>query len=336
MAQVRTFVDPNPADPDRVEVVFLNETGEPQSFEPPAVVAAAGEAGRELIRSDDGPSDRFTIPPRGFVKLVYVRRDLQWPGAAATVSSAHADAPDPGPGTAPDRERIRSTLANLESHEPSFFIAGGASDSVKVQFSFAVPLADLGPTTFRFAYTQTMMWALELPSGPFTATTYSPEGFFTIPLGVGRRPLELELGARHDSTGEAGRSSRDVNRAFARLSIPIALGDDWSLRAEPMAWFYFFTEGFPPARGIEDYWGYASLRMVLEQEGGLQLAGTARGSLDTGFAAAEINASYPIHSLGRGWPRIYLFGQLFSGYGESLLGYDEERTRLRFGIGFSR
>lgn len=223
-----------------------------------------------------------------------------------------------------------------------YVIYGDASDRVKIQFSFGVPLyADGRGNVLRFAYTQTMLWAVEQPSGPFTATTYSPQLSYTTSLRAGNALIDVTAGVAHDSTGEGvprrgeRNRSRDVNRLFARLNAKMSIGRGWSLQVAPSAYVYALSKGLG-ADDISDYWGYGSAEISIEQDRRLKLSTRVRGNLITGKGAAELNASYPLQLMQDRAPPLFLFGQVFTGYGESLLRYDEKRTRFRVGVAFVR
>jgi outer membrane phospholipase A len=220
----------------------------------------------------------------------------------------------------------------LHPYAPTYGVMGGGDAGAKLQFSFDFRLLghDAGPHV-DFAYTQTIFWALDRPSGPIRATGYSPELFVDVPLGGN---AVVGGGYRHDSNGGGPTNSIDVNRVFVRAAKAFDLGDGWRVDLTPMAWFYFGDQGIAP--DIDRYWGYTSLGVSLGQRGGLKLAVTARGNPGTGKGSAEAFLSYPLARISDALPHLYLFGQAYTGYGEAMIDYNKRATHLRAGIAFTR
>ena len=223
-------------------------------------------------------------------------------------------------------------LDRLHAYSPTYGVIGTGDAGTKVQLSFDFRLlgrAD-GPH-LDFAYTQTMLWATDRPSGPIRATTYSPELFVDVPLNDS---TVIGGGYRHDSNGGGPTNSVDVNRVFVRAARSFDLGNDWRAEVTPMAWFYFGYRGL--ATDIDRYWGYTSLGLSLGQQGGVKLALTARGNPGTGKGSAEAYLSFPLARISDALPHLYLFGQAYTGYGEALIDYNRSATHLRAGIAFTR
>jgi phospholipase A1/A2 len=222
-------------------------------------------------------------------------------------------------------------LDRFTAYEPIYGAIGVGDAGTKLQVSFALrPFGSTGALShFRFAYTQTMFWATDLPSGPFRATTYSPEAFFDVPVAD---TVRLAFGYRHDSNGEGELTSVDANRLFVRAVKTWDLGSGWQAELVPQAWVYVAQRGL--GRDVEDYWGFTSLKASLLQPDGIKLSVTARGNPGTGRGAAELFASYPLQRLG-GFG-VYLFGQAFVGYGEALDDYRRRESHARIGISLTR
>lgn len=223
-------------------------------------------------------------------------------------------------------------LDRFEPHEPIYAAIGAGDSATKLQVSLGFrPFGGTGALSrLRFAYTQTMFWATDRPSGPFRATTYSPEVYLDLPVA---RATAVLFGYRHDSNGEGDPTSIDVNRIHAGVRHTLPLGRDWSLTLAPRAWVYVGRRGY--TRDVEDYWGWTGLNAAIEQADGLKLALTARGNPGTGRGAAELFASYPVARVLPG-VGFYLFGQLFTGYGEALDDYRTRDTHARIGIALTR
>jgi len=336
-AQLRPLLDP-PASADAakdgVEVFLLNEGAAPQPAQGPAemdVVAKDG-AHLHLVAAPDGEAP---VAPGAFAR---VRYRLAAAAAAPPVAVATA-APAAAPSRAGERSSATSAgtssgfLDRLHGYAPTYGVmgAGDAGSKLQVSFDFRLLGRDDGPH-LDFAYSQTMLWATDRPSGPIRATTYSPELFVDMPVGT--HGLTVGGGYRHDSNGGGVSNSVDVNRVFVRAGRAFDLGDDWRAEVTPMAWFYFGYRGL--ATDIDRYWGYTSLGVSLGQRDGVKLAVTARGNPGTGKGSAEAFLSWPLARISDSLPHLYLFGQAYTGYGEALIDYDKRATHLRAGIAFTR
>ncbi|MEI9850187.1 MAG: phospholipase A [Sphingomonas sp.] len=313
-----------------VEVFLVNEGDAPADAEGPREIEVTAADGTRLML-ERLPAPRASVPPGGFVKARYVPVGIA--GVAVPPAAAHPPAEIAQEETVVEDSTGSSAafLDRFEPHEPIYGVFGAGDSGAKLQMSFAFrPFDGAGPLDrLRFAYTQTMFWAIDRPSGPFRSTNYSPEVYAEAPLGDA---TALALGWRHDSNGR-GLGSIDVNRIYLGASRSFDLGGDWSLDLAPRAWFYIGSKGAAP--DLADYWGYTELRAAIRQEDGLKIALTGRGNFETGRAAAEIFVSYPLGRIGGGLG-LYVFGQAFTGHGEALDDYRIRDTHARIGIALTR
>ena len=317
-----------------VEVFLVNEGEAPADAEGPREIEVTATDGTRLVL-ERMPGPRRTIAPGGFAKARYV--PVAVAGHAIPPSAEHPPA-ELG-GDAPLETTVSSStgsssafLDRFEPHEPIYGVFGAGDSGAKLQASFAFrPFAEAAPLNLgglRFAYTQTMFWAIDQPSGPFVSTIYSPEVYADVPVD---EATTLALGWRHDSNGR-GAGSIDVNRFFLRGQRSFDLGGDWRLDVSSQAWFYVGEQGAAP--DLRDYWGYTSLTAAIRQEDGIKLAVTGRGNFETGRGSAELFVSYPLARIGGAG--FYLFGQAFTGHGETLDGYAIKDSHARIGIALTR
>lgn len=82
---------------------------------------------------------------------------------------------------------------------------------------------------------------------------------------------------------------------------------------------------------IEDYYGYGELYLKWGKYDGVEIETMLRKGIESWYGAIELNASYPIRPL-----NLFVQGQVFHGYGESLRLYNQESTTYRLGIAISR
>lgn len=330
-----------------VEVILINEGTAPVPAEGPRQIDVTAADGTRLVL-ERLPAPAASVPPGGFVKaryvpVAYAARPAPPPSPARPVpapgvGSAYAGDLPPAAATGSEREVLASRgtssgfLDRFSPHEPTYGAFGLDDAGAKLQVSFAFqPFGGDGALShLKFAYTQTMFWRLDLPSGPFTHTTYSPEVFAEAPIDA---TATLGLGWRHDSNGEGPATSIDANRIFMRLNKAFDLGDGWRAEVTPQAWFYVGTRGI--ATDLDRYWGNASLGLTLVKSDSLKLSVTARGNPRSGRGSAELFASYPLAWIDGGIG-FYLFGQAFTGHGEALDDYRRRDTHARIGIALTR
>jgi phospholipase A1/A2 len=317
-----------------VEVFLINEGDTVVDAEGPREIEVTAADGTRLVLERMPGPKRF-VPPRGFVKARYVPVSVA--GQAVPPSAVHPPAEMPGPGETVVQSSMGTSAGffdRFEPHEPVYGVFGAGDSGAKIQFSFAFrPFAEEAPLNLgrlRFAYTQTMFWAIDRPSGPFRSTNYSPEIYADLPVSEG---VTLALGYRHDSNGRGAIGSIDGNRIFARLEKSFDLGGDWRLDVAPQAWYYVGRR--ISTADLADYWGYTSLTAAIAQKDGIKVSVTGRGSFDTGRGSAELFVSYPLARLDSGIG-FYLFGQAFTGHGEAMDDYRISDTHARIGIALTR
>jgi outer membrane phospholipase A len=236
-------------------------------------------------------------------------------------------------------------LPGLSAYEPIYAVAGaGTNTNVKLQISFKYQLfGEQGVfgshrswlDGLHFAYTQRMYWDTGRSSLPFRNIDFQPELIYILQSRAhDRQPrYGLLLGLRHESNGREGEASRSVNIAYVEPTLSTSL-DGYDVTIGPRAWFYYGSQG--GNRDIERYRGYTGLSLGIGEEDGLRLTSLSRYNIGTGKGAAQVDVSYPLNRLIWNRLNLYLYGQLFAGYGENLLDYDRKTTRARIGVAIVR
>lgn len=336
-AQLRPLLDP-PASAEAaragVEVFLLNESAAAQPARGPDEIETIARDGTKL-RLIAAPDEPQSVAAGGFARVHY-RLAASYP-VALTAATPPPAAPSAAPATQESAAlgsngRSSAFLDRFQPYAPIYGVLGAKSSGAKLQVSFdARLLGKEDGARLDFAYTQTIFWALNRPSGPIRTEIFSPQVFIDIPVGPA---LKIGGGYAHDSNGGGPANSIDVNRFFLRASKTFDLGRTWKATVTPQAWGYFGYHGL--ATDIDRYWGYTSLGLALEQRDGWKAAVTARGNPGTGKGSAEAFLSYPLASIDDRLPHLYLFGQFFTGYGESLIDYARRSNHARFGIAFTR
>lgn len=182
-----------------------------------------------------------------------------------------------------------------------------------------------------FAYTQQVWWKLYDNSSPFRETNYLPELFMVIPtsdsIDKHYNLKAIKFGYRHQSNGQEGYQSRSWNRLF--------LTTQWqwkNLFIKAEGW-YRLPEDNDDNPDIEDYMGYGDLQLIY-LFGKDQVNLLWRNNLDfnKNRGAIQVDYSTPFFNSNN----TYWYIKLFSGYGESMINYNESVNKLGLGFVYSR
>lgn len=214
---------------------------------------------------------------------------------------------------------------------------------LKFQFSMKHDLADFDRYgSLWFGYTQLSFWQLydEANSRPFRENNYEPEFIYSIRPNdlftkLDINPSILNFGVLHQSNGQSNPRSRSWNRIYIQPGIERDFGDDhrlvilarwWQRIAENAA-----TDDNPD---ITDYLGYGDIELRYSQNGLWEITALAR------TRAFQLDLSAPwtawrlltLASPGKHNTNIHL--QYFSGYGESLIDYNQKHETWGVGLSF--
>lgn len=159
--------------------------------------------------------------------------------------------------------------------------------------------------------------------------------FYLLP---GRRvgdtvTLGAQAGIRHESNGRAGADSRSLNTVYIQPTATFPVGA-YRLSVGPRVWAYVGDLSDNP--DIRRFRGNTGLTAEIGRDDGLRLTTTTRFNAGSGKGSVNGEVSYPLDRLSGLGLNFYLFGQAFTGYGENLLDYDRQQTRLRVGFGIVR
>jgi phospholipase A1 len=230
----------------------------------------------------------------------------------------------------------------LSFHKPMFFvpyswthgIRDGEPPEALFQLSFKQRLLDYD---IYFAYSQKSFWQVYdgARSRPFRETDYNPEVFYRWKPDQGRTVFGFDVGAEHESNGQNIPDSRSWNRLYVA-----GFREGRQMLAYLKLWYRLPEDEDraidDPKRDdnpdISDYMGYGELLLQRNLFGSTrQRAGLmTRFNPATGKGALQLNYSAPLSNYAF-W-NVYLW----HGYGESLLDYDRETSRIGVGMMFSR
>lgn len=229
---------------------------------------------------------------------------------------------------------------NDEVFEPDDSDFGVDLDHLEVQFQLSIkaPIAEglfTEQDALFFGFTVRSFWQAYNNdiSAPFRETNYEPELFWATPVPwnvFGGDAAFVVLGLSHQSNGRSQLFSRSWNRIYATLGW-----ERWRWVFAFKAWYRIPEDDKDDPLDpdgddnpdIEDFMGNFEFSIVYRKndyELGLML----RNNLDTdeNRGAIQLDWTFPLHRRFRGYV------QVFNGYGESLIDYDANITRVGIGI----
>ena len=286
----------------------------------------------------------FTIGYR-FPLLLAALPLLLWPLAApaeeipATPSAvaAASDTPVAAPADADGSGFFHRLSQGFSLHKENYLLpltwgntAVSARDNeLKYQFSFKQQIYD----GLFFAYTQKSFWRIldQEESRPFRETNYNPELFWRL-----LRPAPSwgawggDLGIEHESNGNREPTSRSWNRVY--LAPFVEYG---RLRAELKLWRRLSEERKKTPEDttgdenpdISDFFGYGELRLAYVNRWQHRAGLMTRWNFATDKGAVQLDYGVPT-----GTKNLFVYGQFWSGYGESLIDYNRSITRYGIGV----
>lgn len=242
-------------------------------------------------------------------------------------------------------EQILASNFNLFPYHENYFFPfsydtkkrsdGRNQTETKFQLSVKNPIIDnffgLNETVY-FGYTHTSWWQLYNESAPFRETNYRPEIFVNIPyVSAEKTALKgFKFGFLHESNGQDTPNSRSWNRLYLESYFQVG-----NLFAIPKVWYRIpEKEAEDDNPNIQDFLGYGDLTLVYPYKKHtfkLLLRNNMKFDDDNkGFA--QLDWTFPFF----GSKNTFGYIQLSNGYGDSLIDYDEEISRINFGISLSR
>ncbi len=197
-----------------------------------------------------------------------------------------------------------------------------------------------------FAYTQHVWWKLYDESGPFRETNYIPELFMLLPtsdyLDATYNLKGLKLGYRHQSNGQEGYQSRSWNRLFLETIWQwknlFVTFQTWYRIPEKKKGEAFYQGTNPNDKGDDNpdiltYMGYGDINLkYLYGKNQINLMIRNNFNIDNNKGAIQIDWTTPFFNSNN----TFWYAKLFSGYGESLIDYNRNITKLSLGFAFSR
>jgi len=224
------------------------------------------------------------------------------------------------------------TSPNLKNQvTPSYIYA---KQEAKFQFSLKsqYPHPDiLGESnSLWFGYTQQSHWQVTNSdnSRPFRESNYEPEPLiishqFESPPDTRQwSPRYLNFGVVHQSNGQALPASRSWNRVYFQLGAEKRLSDISSMAVTIKPWMRFSENSDQDDNpDIYDYLGHGEIEMLYWY--GKHLVSTLVRSRSLQFDWSWSNG---------GEKSLHWHVQIFSGYGESLIDYNQQHSSAGIGV----
>lgn len=241
-------------------------------------------------------------------------------------------------------EPMPENEAALSISEPIYFVIGLRKGlNARFQFSFKYRIFDpeSAPVQWlpalgklHFGYTQTTLWDLHSNSKPYYDTSYRPTLFWQSKLDErATNPAYIRSGYEHESNGKEGTSSRSIDIFYVQPVLRKDFTDDDSLFFAPRFYGYLDRKDNPD---IARYRGYVDWIVRYGDERSWVLLSRIRAGT-AGYAGAAFDLSVPLRKPLFSRTGGFLYFQLFSGYGESLLDYNiKSPPQLRIGFSIVR
>ncbi len=242
----------------------------------------------------------------------------------------------------------------LMSHKPNYILLGAYNstgynpdvykshlddpgldvDDVESQFQISIksPLAvDLfGMMDIYGAYTNKSFWQVynSEESAPFRETNHEPEGWLQFNTNwefLGFNNTANMIGIVHQSNGRGGVLSRSWNRIYANFVVERG---GFALAVKP--WYRIQEEIEDDNNSdITDYLGHYEIRAAYNLNDHV-FSAMSRNNLESGFekGAVDLSWSFPLGD----YKYFKGYVQYFTGYGESLIDYDNYVNRVGIGI----
>lgn len=237
-------------------------------------------------------------------------------------------------------KQYTNSLYNIKAHGTNYFLpmsyrydgsypqtnghdalATETEFQVSIRYDYAANLLSLNEV-YSIGYTQLSFWQLYVDSAYFRETNYNPEAFVTLPIKTDSLKA-IRIAFAHQSNGRGGVEERSWNFVSVSSYFQTAF-----FFTHIKLWHNVFSLEYN--HDLMDYLGYGEIELILPYKKHILKLKSRNTFSDK--RATEINYSYPLF----GSKDLFLYVKAFSGYGESLIDYDNEVHKLGFGFSISR
>lgn len=221
----------------------------------------------------------------------------------------------------------------ISVYRDNYFLAGGSDDQVKFQISVKYDLVDNRKLLFA-GFTQTSWWKLYDCSSPFYESNYQPEAFGRWEFNGYKDYIQLSP-IHHCSNGKDGDVSRSINDYYLQLQASKASYFTPLLRCGFNIRIFGYWNTSDENDDFNDYRKNYMLDLFLKVKRfgnrtfvtNTELHGLCTGNpLDKGYYQVTLS-TLPYYKF-----LAQLFVQFHSGYGESMIEYNNKENSIRGGI----
>ncbi|MCB0327392.1 MAG: phospholipase A [Bdellovibrionales bacterium] len=183
------------------------------------------------------------------------------------------------------------------------------------------------------AYTQRSFMAVNKDSFPFYDHNFEPEIFYNFIEPTYDWFEGFQIGVSHQSNGKDGEDSKSWNRIYLKGFFQKGL-----FYFRPSFWFPFASDpGLNNQKSMSEYLGIVSLESGYRWRNRTELSVLGRIGYEFNKGGVQVDFSMPT-----GWFKKILgdnehsrvWTQLWCGYGESLIGFDQLSIAGAIGVGF--
>lgn len=215
--------------------------------------------------------------------------------------------------------RHQSSYPNTNGH---IALSVETEFQLSIKYDFAANLLGINEI-YTMAYTQLSFWQLYAKSAYFRETNYNPEFFVTLPAAHvhGFDYFKaIRFGFEHKSNGRGGLDERSWNYVTGKFYFQIGF-----MFTELQFWKDVGSLEYNP--DLMEYMGYGQVKFIIPYKKHLVKIRSRNTFSD--FRATEVNYSYPLSEDND----LFIYVKGFTGYGESLIDYNNKINKV--GIGFS-
>jgi phospholipase A1 len=201
--------------------------------------------------------------------------------------------------------------------------------------------------SYNLSYSHTAFWQIYTQSSPFREINYNPEFFIDFPIDDNSifKFRSFRFAIAHISNGQGNiekanipdnlktieelepylkNRSRSVNYIYGTISMQYK-----SLILDTKLWIPYFGEDLSDNPDLIEYYGLLKFKGSYFYGKNLTTV-TVGGNLLKGRGSLSATYSYPIYD------SLYFYTKFFTGYGESMIDYNNYVTKLSVGFSFSR
>jgi len=221
-------------------------------------------------------------------------------------------------------------LSPLEMYKPIYFVTGSRSDQSKFQVSFKYSALKRYNYGIFIGYRQLSFWKIYDRSSPFGSTDYNPSVFLKskyLPFIENWTDYVIISPYEHLSNGRDKEESRSINRFYIQTQRSTGNHIDYGVNIKVFGYY-------PLSKKNKDYNKYTNyyetklfvtigdnLKENVKEELYIKFSGWKKGFIEGGLISRKL------------WKfntRVYM--QLYHGYLESTIKYNEKTTCLRIGM----